>query len=157
MGDGDGWVSCAAGHRHWGRYGAAGLLLLHTDGVGAGWVLLQHRVQWSHHGGTWGIPGGARDSVAESPTRAALREAGEETGLDPVGPLVRDEYVDDHGGWAYTTVIADAVALFPVAATGGESLEVRWVPVAEVASLPLHPGFRASLPHLPILPGRATG
>jgi len=26
-GDGDGWTRCAAGHRHWGVHGAAGLLL----------------------------------------------------------------------------------------------------------------------------------
>ena len=56
-GDGDGWTRCAQGHRHWGIYGAAGLLLRHDDRI-----LLQHRALWSHHGGTWGVLGGARNS-----------------------------------------------------------------------------------------------
>jgi 8-oxo-dGTP diphosphatase len=37
--DGDGWVSCALGHRHWGVHGAAGLLVVTPDRQ----VLLQHR------------------------------------------------------------------------------------------------------------------
>ena len=77
--NGDGWVRCAQGHRHWGRFGAAGLLV-----VAGGRLLLAHRAFWSHHGGTWGIPGGARDG-AESARDAALREAVEETGLDAAG------------------------------------------------------------------------
>ena len=68
-GDGNGWVVCALGHRHWGRFGAAGLLL--TDGRR---VLLQHRAAWTHEGDTWAVPGGARDSH-EDPITAALREA----------------------------------------------------------------------------------
>ena len=76
-GDGNGWVQCALGHRHWGRFGAAGLLI--TDGAQ---VLLQHRAPWTHEGGTWAVPGGARDSH-EDPIAAALREAAEETDLDP--------------------------------------------------------------------------
>ena len=57
MGDGDGWVQCALGHRHWGRFGAAGLLV-NADRD----FVLQHRAPWTHEGGTWGLPGGARDS-----------------------------------------------------------------------------------------------
>ena len=48
------------------------------DGTPA--VLLQHRAVWSHQGGTWGLPGGARDSH-ESPEETAVREAHEEAGL----------------------------------------------------------------------------
>jgi 8-oxo-dGTP diphosphatase len=55
-GDGDGWTECALGHRHWGLHGAAGLLLWH-----GGSVLLQHRAEWSHHGGTWGMVSGVLD------------------------------------------------------------------------------------------------
>ena len=98
-GDGDGWARCARGHRHWGVFGAAGLLLWH-DGA----VLLQHRAEWSHHGGTWGILGGARDS-GETAAEAAAREATEEAGLPRSTYCVGGEHVDDHGGWAYTTVI----------------------------------------------------
>jgi 8-oxo-dGTP diphosphatase len=52
VGDGNGWVVCAAGHRHWGRFGAAGLLI--SDGFN---VLLQHRAAWTHEGDTWAVPG----------------------------------------------------------------------------------------------------
>ena len=79
-GDGDGWVISDSGAHYWGRYGAAGLLLRapRTDGTPA--VLLQHRAVWSHQGGTWGLPGGARDSH-ETPEQTAVREACEEAGL----------------------------------------------------------------------------
>ena len=134
--NGDGWVRCAQGHRHWGRFGAAGLLV-----VAGGRLLLAHRAFWSHHGGTWGIPGGARDG-AESARDAALREAVEETGLDAAALVVGAETVDDHGGWSYTTVHAtlagDPPALHP---TDAESSELAWVPLAGVDDLDLHPGF----------------
>ena len=82
--DGDGWVQCDCGNKHWGLHGAAGLLLVRN-----GMVLLQHRAPWVHNGDTWGIPGGARDSH-EDVIAGALREAIEETGLDPalVTPVV---------------------------------------------------------------------
>lgn len=145
-GDGDGWVECAQGHRHWGRFGAAGLLLQHRDAVGDRWVLLQHRAAWSHHGGTWGIPGGACDS-GESATQAALREAAEETGLDAGAVRVGPAYADDHGGWSYTTVLAEAASRFDTVACR-ESQEIRWIREADVAALPLHPGFALTWPRL---------
>ena len=55
--DGDGWVECSCGSKHWGLHGAAGLLI-YRDGA----ILLQYRAPWVHNGDTWGIPGGARDS-----------------------------------------------------------------------------------------------
>lgn len=137
-GDGDGWTHCAHGHRHWGVFGAAGLLLWHADRV-----LLQHRATWSHHGGTWGIPGGARHR-SETAVEAALREAAEETGLGAAGVRVVAESVVEHGGWAYTTIIARVEHEPTVNSHSPESIEVRWVPAAEVAALPLHPGFAAS-------------
>src|SRR6185437_16442667 len=76
-GDGNGWTYCALGHKHWGRFGAAGVLI--TDGAQ---VMLQHRAPWTHEGGTWAVPGGARDSHEDAVT-AALREAVEEANLDP--------------------------------------------------------------------------
>lgn len=139
--DGDGWVECSLGHRHWGRFGAAGLLL-----VGPGErVLMQHRAAYSHHGDTWGLPGGARGSD-ESPEQAAVREASEETGVDPAGLITEGAYVDDHGGWSYTTVLARAARLLEVHALDRESTAVAWVPLADVAGLVLHPGFAASWP-----------
>ena len=141
-GDGNGWVVCARRHRHWGRYGAAGLLVVHD-----GSVVLQLRAGWSHHGGTWGLPGGARDSHENART-AALREAAEETDLDPSRLRVADLIADDHGGWTYTTVVARTDVRLAVRAAGGESEQVRWVTVEEVGRLPLHPGFAAMWPAL---------
>lgn len=102
-------------------------------------VLLQHRAAWTHHGDTWGVPGGARDSH-EDVVAAALREAAEEAGLDPVRIRTRHLFVDDHGGWSYTTVYADVPRPVTTVANG-ESAALRWVPVDEVDALPLHPGF----------------
>ena len=88
LGDGDGWARCGRGHRHWGVHGAAGLLLRHGD-----LVLLQHRAPWSHQGGTWALPGGARDSH-ETPEQAAVREAHEEAGLSAEQVRVRATVVE---------------------------------------------------------------
>jgi 8-oxo-dGTP diphosphatase len=137
-GDGDGWSHCALGHRHWGLYGAAGLLLWHR-----GSVLLQHRALWSHHGGTWGLLGGARNR-GETAEQAAQREAAEEAGLAGDSYDVTGCYVDDHGGWSYTTVVGQArEAVLPTGLTG-ETLEVRWVRADDLQELPLHPGFAAT-------------
>lgn len=139
--DGNGWVECRCGMRHWGRHGAAGLFL-QVEGV----VLLQLRPGWAHQGGTWSIPGGARDSH-ESVIAGALREAQEETALDP--GLVRVEGVHRrrHADWRYDTVLATA-ATRPAVSEHAESVELDWVPLDMVPSMPLHPGFAATLPDL---------
>ena len=69
--------------------------------------VLQHRAPWTHEGGTWGLPGGARDSHEDVVT-SALREAKEEADIDAtfVAPVALT--VDDHGGWSYTTVAAQS-------------------------------------------------
>jgi 8-oxo-dGTP diphosphatase len=143
--DGDGWVECALGHRHWGRFGAAGLLLHRAAPDGETEVLLQHRAEWSHHGGTWGLLGGARNHD-ETPVTTALREAAEEGGLRPESALVRGRYDDDHGGWSYGTVVAAELGETDVRPTSAETVEVRWWPVASVTELPLHPGFAQTWP-----------
>ena len=137
-GDGDGWTRCALGHRHWGIYGAAGLLLRHADQV-----LLQHRALWSHHGGTWGVLGGARNSD-ETAVDTAAREAVEEAGVRPGSYKVIGEHVDDHGGWSYVTVVGRAATAFRAPHLTAESLAVDWVSVERMHDLPLHPGFAAS-------------
>ncbi len=155
-GDGDGWVISDGGAHHWGRYGAAGLLLRAPQPDGTPAVLLQHRAVWSHQGGTWGLPGGARDSH-ESPEETAVREAREEAGLRAERLAVRTTVVTAEvsaiGGthWTYTTVVADAGELLRTV-PNRESAELRWVGEDEVAELPLHPGFAASWQRLRTAP-----
>jgi 8-oxo-dGTP pyrophosphatase MutT (NUDIX family) len=144
----DGWTTCAHGHRHWGRAGAAGLLL-HRDGADGLEVLLQHRAEWSHHGGTWGTPGGALHA-GESADEGALREAQEELGLLRDDVVLGARSVDDHGGWSYTTVLARPARSIEPAdlRLDGESTGVAWVPLAGLEEVDLHPGLASSLSRL---------
>ncbi len=139
----DGWVDLPDGRRFWGRAGAAGLLVVAPDGS----VLLQHRVGWSHFGGTWGLPGGARH-VGESSLDGALREAHEETGIELA--LLRPRFAVrlDLDVWTYTTVAVAAPAALPVSVTDRESTALEWVPADEVEQRDLHPGFAAAWPRL---------
>lgn len=140
---GDTWVQGPDGGKFWGRFGAAGLLVHHA-GLG---VLLQHRALWSHHGGTWGLPGGAR-LEHESAVDAAIREAQEEAGV-PAG-LLRLQFTSvlDLGFWSYTTVVARATEVFEPVIGDPESIALRWVRLACVEELPLHPAFAESWPRL---------
>ena len=144
----DGWTICALGHRHWGLAGAAGLLL-HRDGADGPEVLLQHRAEWSHHGGTWGTPGGALH-LGEDAATGALREVCEELGLLPHDVVLGAHSVDDHGGWAYTTVLARPVRSIEAGdlRLDGESDGVAWVPLTKLDAVDLHPGLAASLARL---------
>lgn len=156
-GDGDGWVECGDGQRRWGRFGAAGLLVRAPGPDPADpLVLLQLRVGWSHHGGTWGLPGGARDSD-ETAERAALREAEEETAVPAAVVGVRGQVVDDLGGdpsgWTYTTVVGDVAS--PLGTVRDrESEALAWVAESEVGALDLHPGLRAGWGRLRAAPAR---
>ena len=140
--DGDGWVDCACGHKHWGLNGAAGILILRGTEI-----LLQHRAPWVHNGDTWGIPGGARDSH-ESTIEGAFREAVEETGIDTRLLTPLHTFSDDHGDWKYETVIARGSDELIAHEVNDESQEVRWVEIDEVDELPLHPSFAKSWPVL---------
>ena len=146
--DGDGWIQCDCGSKHWGLHGAAGLLLI-RDGS----VLLQHRAPWVHNGDTWGIPGGARDSH-ENVLDAAIREAEEEIGID--GSLIETimTYSDDHTTWRYDTIIAKAHPDLVAHEMNDESLEVQWIKFDEVMNKDLHPSFGRSWPELHALLGK---
>ncbi|MGC5629596.1 NUDIX domain-containing protein [Georgenia sp. Z1344] len=181
---GDGWVECACGARHWGLNGAAGLLAWrpvsgHDDGATPGAtavedasravdaagptdaagveLALQHRAAWSHHGGTWGIPGGAI-ADGETALTGAMREAAEESGIEERHLRVLATRVLTHPDWSYTTVVARAAPSARVAATDAESLEVRWVGAPELRSgdLPLLPAFADSLDELAGMLGRVV-
>jgi 8-oxo-dGTP diphosphatase len=141
--NGDSWVYGPDGRKFWGLYGAAGLLVHHSE-LG---ILLQHRALWSHQGDTWGLPGGARHEH-ESALEAALREAGEEAGVPPELVTVQFSSVLDLGFWSYTTVVVRATERFEPVISDQESIALRWVPARQVEALPLHPGFAASWPAL---------
>ncbi|KQR54714.1 NUDIX hydrolase [Leifsonia sp. Leaf336] len=143
MNSGDAWVEGPNGERFWGRFGAAGLLV-HDLRRG---VLLQHRADWSHFGGTWGLPGGARHE-GETAVEGALREAAEEAAVPADAVEVLFTSVLDLGFWSYTTVVAQAVRTFEPHMADVESIELRWVAVPDVTGLPLHPGFGAAWPEL---------
>ncbi len=141
---GDAWIEAGDGGRYWGRFGAAGLLAFdHARDA----ILLQHRVTWSDHGDTWGIPGGARHE-GESANDGAIREAQEEAGVPDHSVRPRYTHVLDRGGWTYTTLVADVVAQFEPEITDPESHALAWVPLDHVEALPLHPAFAASWPLL---------
>ncbi|WP_460800118.1 NUDIX domain-containing protein [Microbacterium sp. GXF0217] len=140
---GDAWVVADTGERYWGRFGAAGLLARDAERG----VLLQHRVSWSHFGGTWGLPGGALHE-GESAIDGAQREATEEAGV-PDGALApRFTSVLDLDIWTYTTLVADVVTPFEPVISDPESVALEWVPLNEVAGRPLHPGFAEAWPRL---------
>jgi 8-oxo-dGTP diphosphatase len=148
-GDGNGWVRCRCGQRHWGLNGAAGLLLLRgAAGVAEAQVLMQLRAGWTHQGGSWGLLGGARDSH-EGVVAAALREAAEEGGVSASSVRVVGHRVGvDHVDWSYTYVLGLAdVGLHPRVLTA-ETDELRWVAVPQVQALLLHPALGEAWPRL---------
>lgn len=145
---GDAWVVTQTGQRYWGRFGAAGLLAVDAERG----VLLQHRVSWSHHGGTWGLPGGARHS-GESARDGALREAQEEAGVPDGSVRARLMSVLDLEVWTYTTLVADVVEPFEPVISDPESVALEWVGPGDVEARPLHPGFAAAWPRLRALLG----
>jgi len=139
---GDAWVEGDRG-RFWGRFGSAGLLA-HDPEKG---ILLQHRATWSDHGGTWGLPGGALHQGEDAVT-GALREAFEEAAVPEQNIKVLFTSVFDVGYWSYTTVAVRVVEPFDPVITDPESIELRWIPLQEVAGINLHPTFAASWPAL---------
>ncbi|GAB3206342.1 NUDIX hydrolase [Marinactinospora thermotolerans] len=147
QGDGDGWVTLPDGSRRWGRYGAAGLLLYAADAAGRGQVLLQHRAWWSHQGDTWGMPGGALNS-GESSVQGAVREFGEEVEGDLGRVCLDGVHRQDHVVWHYDTVLGRLPEPGEFSPGNSESAAIRWVPVEEVASLPLLPAFGVIWPQV---------
>lgn len=140
--DGDQFVQCGLGHRHWGKYGAAGLLV-HHDGL----VLLQQRSALSLGPETWGLFGGARERD-EAPVTAALREVAEESTLDVTAVRLRGIMHEDHDGWAYDTVVGDLDRVVAVEPASWESKGARWVPADDVEGMDLFPAFAASWPRV---------
>jgi ADP-ribose pyrophosphatase YjhB (NUDIX family) len=141
---GDGFIVGTDGVERWGLYGAAGLLLRHTDDAGTIRYLLAERSALVQHPLTWAYPGGAlrRD---ETPEAGAVREFAEEFGVRPtyaVAEVIVDR-PEGGGGWFYATVVADVaepVTLGRVT-TWENTGRVCWATRAEMAVLRLHPGI----------------
>ncbi|MBA0124939.1 NUDIX hydrolase [Haloechinothrix sp. YIM 98757] len=141
--DGDGFVKCSCGRRHWGVHGAAGLLIVDP----ARGVLLQRRAWWLHHGRTWAIPGGALRST-ESAVQAAMREATEEAAVPREAVRFTASSIDDHGTWSYTTVLAATRTRVSERISSAESAELSWIAPDEVDGYRLHRDFAAAWPEL---------
>jgi 8-oxo-dGTP diphosphatase len=138
--DGDGWVDCRCGSRHWGLHGAAGVVLLDPASRS---ILMQLRAEWTHGGRVWGIPGGAKDSH-ETAIESALREMHEELSIHPDSvEVVHDNMWADHSDWSYHTVIAFASKEINFQ-VNEEAERAAWIEFAEVAGLELHPGFASN-------------
>jgi 8-oxo-dGTP diphosphatase len=109
--------------------------------------------------GLWSLPGG-RVERGESLREAVIREVREETGIDvEVEGLVgvAERIVrDDEGDVAHHFVILDYLATPRSTAlrAGGDASEARWVPVGELAELPLTPGLLEFLADRGVLEGR---
>ena len=149
MSDEEEFVVGPDGVPRWGLYGAAGLLLRHTDAHGVTRYLLAERGPYVQHPGTWAYPGGAlrRD---ETPEAGAVREFTEEFGSVPaytVAEVIVDQPAGA-GGWFYATVVADVVEEVVLGApvTMENTGRVCWATAAEMAEFRLHPGVVERLP-----------
>jgi 8-oxo-dGTP pyrophosphatase MutT (NUDIX family) len=116
---------------------AAAVLILFGEGAeGPDLLLLQRADTMRKHAGQPAFPGGGIDPGDGGPVGAALREAEEETGLDPSGVMVltsMPELYVAHSGYRVTPVVGwwrepSAVA----AADPGEVASVARVPLSEL-------------------------
>jgi 8-oxo-dGTP diphosphatase len=144
---GDGMLTLPNGRRLWGRFGAAGLLVRHTDSDGNVRYFMQKRGEDVQLAGTWSVPGGAIYEL-ETADDGAVREFVEEAGSLPVGRVVGRHVAEQgDGAWAYTTVIYEVDEQFEPD-ENWESAGGRWLTADEVAELDLHPGFASAWPVL---------
>lgn len=118
---------------------AAAVLILFGDGPhGPDLLLIERAADLRNHAGQPAFPGGAIDESDGGPVTAALREAEEETGLDPEGvhvlAVLPELYI-----WRSDFRVTPVLAWWrsPVAVTPGDPGEiaaVARVPVADLAS-----------------------
>lgn len=117
---------------------AAAVLILLGEGVHGPDVLLQRRATHPHdrHSGQVSFPGGGAEDGDDGPVGTALREAVEETGLEPDGvrPIaVMPELWIPVSGFAVTPVLAYWERPSPVSAVDpAETAAVARVPIADL-------------------------
>jgi mutator protein MutT len=103
-------------------------------------------------GGRWSVPGG-RVEWGETTAEAVVRELAEETGLE----ALCDEFLGwvERIGEGYHHLILDfrvTVISTDLPTAGDDAAEAMWVPLAQVASLPLVDGLAEFLHEHGILP-----
>jgi 8-oxo-dGTP pyrophosphatase MutT (NUDIX family) len=115
---------------------AAVLILLGEGPKGPDVLLLRRADTLGSHAGQVAFPGGGADEGDGGPVGTALREAEEETGVDPAGvrPLaVLPELFVPVSGFAVTPVLAHWVKSSPVRAVDfGETASVARVAIADL-------------------------
>jgi len=117
--------------------------------------------------GQWGLPGGGIDP-GEDPLDAVVRECWEESGQQVtvselalvqtshwVGRAPGGRVEDFHAVRIVYRATCPAPTEPVVHDVGGTTADARWVQPAELAALPLTPGWRAVLVSLSLLPGHA--
>lgn len=110
-----------------------------------GRILLQRRSD----SGNWALPGGAMD-IGETLAESAVREVKEETGFDVRVERIVGIYSDPAHVFAYSdgevrqefNICLAATIVGGEMAVSHESTDVRFVPLAEVPSLTMHPSIR---------------
>lgn len=163
---GDGYATAG----HWGKYGAAGGLIRHTDAVGIRrYLLVQAGPVVSYNVGKWQLPGGALNS-RESPANGFAREANEEVGaqqeyLDTLS-LQGSHRMEGPDGWTYTSMAIDSPTMFEPRVDGSETSAAEWFTESTLVAMArngeLHPALTQSLPDVLALfrghdTSRATG
>ena len=120
---------------------SAVLVLLGDGADGPEVLLIQRAEQLRKHAGQPAFPGGAADPDDRGPADTALREAGEEVGLDPTGVRVVALLPELHlapTGFAVTPVLAWWQTPHEVGVMDpGEVARVERVPIAELVD-PAH-------------------
>jgi 8-oxo-dGTP pyrophosphatase MutT (NUDIX family) len=132
-------VHCQYGKGHWGKFGAAGVLI-ECDG----YVLVTQRSMSLYNGrAKWSIPGGARNARWEDPINGAMRELLEETsGLDIWDlHVIGYDTVECDCGWTYTTYRLQASRLHDVYVNDYETRRIAWAPISMVENMDLLPSF----------------
>jgi 8-oxo-dGTP pyrophosphatase MutT (NUDIX family) len=87
--------------------------------------------------------GGAR-GPDESAEQTAIREAWEEARLDPAVFTVLGAFLDDHGGWGFTTVFAQARSQDIALRRNRETSRLAWIRRDQISTLNLHPDLAAT-------------
>ncbi len=130
-----------------GRPGAVLILFGDHPGHGHDLLIIERSHDMRSHAGQPAFPGGAIDAEDRDPVAAALREAQEETGLDPTGVTVFGTLPDlwlPPSGFVVTPVLGWWSSPSPVhAADPGEVASVHRIPIAEL----LDPGRRVEVRH----------